>query len=159
MHYLLGLRNILRYITEYKLLSVKYNSTEIKSISSLRERSQLSLSSYLQGLYPQNKNLVENLNHVQLQLSVPTVNISDSTIEQKKIYLNNDSLSNSMVFIPLEVIDLLNLKDCRGGDGSLNIKSIYDIVNEFNEKYKDKFNQFKDIEIAKKFVIILFQIM
>ena len=122
MHYLLGLRNILRYITEYKLLSEKYNSTEIKSISSLRERSQLSLSSYLQGLYPQNKNLGENL--------------------------NNDSLPNSMVFISLEVIDLLNLKDCRG-DGSLNIKSIYDIVNEFNEKYKDKFNQFKDIERAK----------
>ena len=158
MHYLLGLRNILRYITEYKLLSVKYNSTEIKAISSLRERSQLSFSSHLKGLYPQNKNLGENLNHVQLQLSDPTVNISDSTIEQKKIYLNNDSLPNSMVFIPLEVIDLLNLKDCRG-DGSLNIKSIYDIVNEFNEKYKDKFNQFKDIEIAKKFVIILFQIM
>ena len=158
MHYLLGLRNILRYITEYKLLSVKYNSTEIKAISSLRERSQLSFSSHLKGLYPQNKNLGENLNYVQLQLSDPTVNISDSTIEQKKIYLNNDSLPNSMVFIPLEVIDLLNLKDCRG-DGSLNIKSIYDIVNEFNEKYKDKFNQFKDIEIAKKFVIILFQIM
>ena len=158
MHYLLGLRNILRYITEYKLLSVKYNSTEIKAISSLRERSQLSFSSHLKGLYPQNKNLGENLNYVQLQLSDPTVNISDSTIEQKKIYLNNDSLPNSMVFIPLEVIDLLNLKDCRG-DGSLNIKSIYNIVNEFNEKYKDKFNQFKDIEIAKKFVIILFQIM
>ena len=63
-----------------------------------------------------------------------------------------------MVFIPLEVIDLLNLKDCRG-DGSLNIQSTYNIVNEFNEKSKDKFNQFKDIERAKKFVIILFQII
>ena len=81
MHYLLGLRNILRYITEYKLLSEKYNSTEIKAIFSLRERSQLSFSSHLQGLYPQNKNLGENLNHVQLQLSDPPVNINDSTIE------------------------------------------------------------------------------
>ena len=56
------------------------------------------------------------------------MNISDSTIDQQKIYLNNDSLPNSMRFIPLEVIDILKLKDCRGY-GSLNIQSVYDIVN------------------------------
>ena len=78
------------------------------------------------------------------------MNISDSTIGQQKIYLNNDSLPNSMRFIPLEVIDILKLKDCLG-DGSLNIQSVYDIVNEFNVKYKEKFNQFKDIERAENY--------
>ena len=150
MHYLLGLRNRLRYIKEYNLLSEKYNSTELRAICSLTERSQQSLSSHLQGLYPQNENLGENLNHVQLQRSDPPVNISDSTIDQKKIYLNNNSLPNSMVFIPLEVIDILNLKSCRGDD-LLNIQSVYDIVNEFNEKYKEKFNQFNDIERAENY--------
>ena len=57
------------------------------------------------------------------------MNISDSNIYQKKIYLNNDSLPNSMRFIPLGVIDILKLKDCRG-DCLLNIQSVYDIVNE-----------------------------
>ena len=150
MQYLLGLRNRLRYIKEYNLLSEKYNSTELRAICSLKERSQQSLSSHLQGLYPQNENLGENLNHLQLQRSDPPVNISDSTIDQKKIYLNNNSLPNSMVFIPLEVIDILKLKSCRGDD-SLNIQSVYDIVNEFNEKYKEKFNQFNDIERAENY--------
>ena len=64
MHYLLGLRNRLRYIKEYNLLSEKYNSTEIKAICSLRERSQLSLSSHLQGLYPPDENIGNYLNHL-----------------------------------------------------------------------------------------------
>ena len=66
MHYLLGPRNRLRYIKDYKLLSEKYNSTELRAICSLRERSQQSLSSHLQGLYPPNENLGENLNELQL---------------------------------------------------------------------------------------------
>ena len=66
MHYLLGLRNRLRYVKQYKLLSEKYNSTELRAICSLRERYQQSLSSHLQGLYPPNENLGENLNEVQL---------------------------------------------------------------------------------------------
>ena len=47
MHYFLGLRNRLRYIKKYNLLSEKYNSTEIKGICSIRERVQLSLPSHL----------------------------------------------------------------------------------------------------------------
>ena len=145
MHYLLGLRNRLRYIKKYNFLSEKYNSTEIKAICSLRERSQKSLSSHLQGLYPPNENLGENLNLLQLERSDPPVNISDSTIEHKKINLNNDSLPNSMIFIPFEIVDILGLKSCRGS-GSLNIQSVYDLSNEFYEKYKEKFNQFQGIE-------------
>ena len=43
MHYLLGPRNWLRHIKEYKILSKKYNSIELRAICSLRERSQPSL--------------------------------------------------------------------------------------------------------------------
>ena len=145
MQYLLGLRNRLRYVKQYKFISEKYNSSEIRAICSFRERSQQSLSSHLQGLYPPNENLGENLNELQISRSDPPVNISDSTIEQKKKNLNNDSLPNSMVFILFERLDILNLKSCRGS-GSLNIPSVYDLLDEFNVKYKEKFNQFKGIE-------------
>ena len=50
-----------------------------------------------------------------------------------------------MVFILFERLDILNLKSCRGS-GSLNIPSVYNLVDEFNVKYKEKFNQFKGIE-------------
>ena len=55
-----------------------------------------------------------------------------------------------MVFIPFEVVDILSLKSCRGS-GSLNIQSVYDLLNEFNEKYKEKFNQFEGIERAENY--------
>ena len=169
MHFLLGFRNRLRYIKEYKLLSEKYNSTEIKIICNGVERAQLSLSSHLQGLYPPNENLGENLNELQLKRSDPPVNISNSTIEQKKINLNNDSLPNSMVVILFESLNIISLSSChgggRGGGGgggdppplpppsptpSHNPRG-YDIENEFNEKYKEKFNQFEGLGSTKNY--------
>ena len=119
----------------------------------------------MQGLYPPNENLGENLNELQLKRSDPPVNISDSTIEQKKINLNNDSLPNSMVFILFESLNILSLSECHGGGGgggggpppppgspppSHNQRG-YDIENEFNEKYKEKFNQFEGIESGKNY--------
>ena len=47
MHYFLGLKNRLRFIKEYNLLSEKYNSTGIKGICSIRERALLSFPSHL----------------------------------------------------------------------------------------------------------------
>ena len=57
MHYLLGLRNRIRYIDEKKFLSEKFNSNELEVISTNVERTIASLSSHLQGIYPQSKKL------------------------------------------------------------------------------------------------------
>ena len=55
MHYLLGLRNRIRYIDEKKFLSEKFNSNELEVISTNVERTIASLSSHLQGLYEMSK--------------------------------------------------------------------------------------------------------
>ena len=53
MHYLLGLRNRIRYIDEQHFLSETFNPHEILIYSSPFNRTILSVSSQLQGLYPQ----------------------------------------------------------------------------------------------------------
>ena len=52
-HYLLGFRNRIRYVTEEKLLSEKYDPSEFLIITSDYDRTIISLLSHLQGLYPQ----------------------------------------------------------------------------------------------------------
>ena len=142
MHYILGYRNRLRYVNEYQFISEKYNQTEIKAISSLRERSQQSLNSHLQGLYPQNEDLGEVLNEKQKINSNPPINISNPLIEEKINDLKNFSLPNSMTVPLFEIEDLIEYKSCRG-EGTFDSKNVIAIENEFNEKYKSKYNEFK----------------
>jgi len=53
MHYLLGLRNRIRYIDELKFLSDKFDPHEILIYSTSVNRTLVSVSAQLQGLYPQ----------------------------------------------------------------------------------------------------------
>ena len=106
MHYLLGLRKRLRYIKEYKLLSEKYNLNEFLIISSNVERTVLSLSSHLQGLYPQSEKLGRNLTEAQLKNANPPVNVSNPRMEEEKKELKNNSLPNSMTLIPFETLEI-----------------------------------------------------
>lgn len=145
MLYLLGLRNRLRYIKEYKFLSEKYNVNELLIISSNRKRTVVSLSSYLQGLYPQSEKLGNNLTEVQLKNGNPPVNVSNPRIEKEKNELKNNSLPNSMTLIPFETLDIENINICiRSSNYSRKILSVSLIQNEFNEKYKDYINKFKE---------------
>ena len=150
MHYLLGYRNRLRYVYNYNFLSEKYNSSDLYIICSTVERTQMSLSSHLQGLYPPNKDLGENLNDNQLAKSNPPVDTSNSQIQEEKRNLGNNVLPNSMTLIPFETIDIMNSGKCPtrgrstprqinddGGDGD-------ELKNQFNEKYSFKFLQFKN---------------
>ena len=145
MQYLLGYRNRLRYVNQYNFLSEKYNSTEIKVISSYKDRAFDSISAHLQGLYPPNKNLGETLNEKQINNSDPPVNVEDSRIIKEKTELANNALPNSMTVIPFETVDLSLNKSCRG-EGTDNSSNIISVVNKFNELYLEKYSQFKEID-------------
>lgn len=150
MHYLLGYRNRLRYVYNYNFLSEKYNSSDLHIICSTVERAQMSLSSHLQGLYPPDKDLGENLSDNQLTKSNPPVDISNSQIQEEKEKLGNNVLPNSMTLIPFETIDILSVGKCQKSRSSnfskLNDSSGdgYKLKNEFNEKYLFKLFQFKN---------------
>lgn len=86
------------------------------------------------------------LNNKYLSIIIgPPIDVSDTFIEQKKIYLKNDSLPNSMFFISFNNMDILSKRKCRGND-NLNITSVNNLTNVFNEKYKEKYNHFIEIE-------------
>ena len=99
MHYLLGLRNRIRYINEKKFLSEKLDSKELAVISTNVERTIASLSSHLQGLYPQSEKLGRILTNSQLETSDPPVDVNYSRIIQEKTELDNCALPNYMTLI------------------------------------------------------------
>lgn len=105
MHYILGLRNRNRYINNNKLLSKKYDSSELKVISTGYSRTIVSALSHLQGLYPPNQNLGEKLNDAQKSNSTPPINIDniDNDLKNEIDKLNSDALPHSMTLVPIEI--------------------------------------------------------
>ena len=144
MHYLLGLRNRIRYIDEKKFLSEKFNSNELEVISTNVERTIASLSSHLQGLYPQNEKLGRTLTDTQLKTSDPPFKLNNSKIIQEKNELDKCALPNYMTIIPFKTMNL----DGNSDSGSY-VTDFSDYVvaqnlqNELNEKYKKNFDQLK----------------
>ena len=76
MLYLLGLRNRIRYIKDQQFLSEKFDPHEILIYSSDSNRTLVSCSSQLQGLYPQKDLQGEILNNNQIDIAYPRVNIN-----------------------------------------------------------------------------------
>jgi hypothetical protein len=75
----------------------------------------------------------------------PPVNVSNPRIEEEKKELKNNSLPNSMTLIPFETLDLENINNCiRSSNYSRKLLSVSLIQNEFNEKYKNYINKFKE---------------
>ena len=72
MHYLLGLRNRNRYITEKHFLSEKFDPHEMLIISSFYNRTLVSASSQLQGFYPESAELGETLTETQKKKYIST---------------------------------------------------------------------------------------
>ena len=83
MHYLLGLRNRKKYITKEKFLSESFNPHEILIYSSNINRTMVSVSSQLQGFYPQDSDSGEILTEEQEKRAYPRVNIDDPEITEK----------------------------------------------------------------------------
>ena len=155
MEYVLGLRNRYKYIENIRFLSEKYDPHEILVYSTSLNRTLLSMTSQLQGLYPDYAKPGEALNEKQLNNSFPNISIDYEEIEEELDRLENCSLPNYMLMIPIHMISgfekkivVYDYEDCK-----LNVKKItdknekeeknvIDITNDFNEKYGKGINNF-----------------
>ena len=145
MHYVLGYRNRMRYIIKKKLLSEKFNPDELVVITTNFNRTIMSVSSHLQGLYPQNKNLGYILTENQLKNSNPPVNVSSTEIQEEITKLQNNALPHNMTLIPFEIREgflvMYSMSGCTGAMKEFNsseTKNLETASKEFNEKYAEK---------------------
>jgi len=158
MHFYLGLRNRLRYIEDNQFLSKQFNPHELLIYSSCLNRTIVSVSSQLQGLYPPHINIGENIKSEQEECTKPPVklNLNDERIsEDIKNSLKSNALPNSMTIAPIRMINsnekkirLYDTGPCKikaeeiMKNNSLNLQSLKDIVKEFKDKYGEKFDNF-----------------
>ena len=164
MEYVLGLRNRYKYIENNRFLSEKYDPHEILVYSTSLNRTLLSMTSQLQGLYPDYAKPGEALNKKQLNNSFPNISIDYEEINEELDRLENCSLPNYMLMIPIHMISGFEKKlvvydheDCK-----LNVKKItdknekeeenvIDITKNFNEKYGKGINNFYGREEGFKY--------
>ena len=155
MHYLLGIRNRIRYIYNQTFLSKKFNPHEILIYSSPFNRTIVSVSSQLQGLYPQFVQEGEKLTKEEEELSYPQVDVNCSLINNEISNLNLNSLPNSMILAPIRMINnnerkitLYDIEGCTDERDAIKkkhsetIQSLINITTFFNEKYGEKINAF-----------------
>ena len=155
MHYLLGLRNRIKYIKELKFLSEKYDPHEILIFSSPYNRTIISASSQLQGLYPMKDELGLTLTPEQEKISVPQVNIDYEEINEERKNLNLNALPHLVTLVPVRLIndndrkikvyDLTECKDEREKVKAENLKNIPELqkfVEDFNTKYGERVNNY-----------------
>ena len=151
MHYILGLRNRIKYIIEGKLISEKYLYYEVEAYSSNTERTIMSLLSHLQGLYPQSEKLGDNLTEAQSNDSNPPVNVNYSRISEEFSYLQNDALPQRMTTVYFNTIKAnegnniyeTSCKRIKNSKSSSNNESIL-ITKEFTEQFGDYINKFNE---------------
>ena len=158
MEYILGLRNRQRYITgKYQFLSDKFDPHEILVYSTDVNRTMLSITSQLQGLYPMYSKAGNILTEEQLKMSNPPVNISYEEIKNEIENLNNSALPNYMSVIPIHITKTserrMNVQDSKGCNDKVNktrdnnkvTKTI--IINaskQFNTKYSKNLHNYYD---------------
>ena len=156
MHYILGLRNRIRYINDtYQFLSEKFDSHEILIYSTPFNRSILSAYAQMQGLYPESEKLGDVLTEEQEFESIPPMNIAYKKIEDEIKKIKGCAMPNLMTLIPVRMINnnekkitLYDIDECeekRDEVKEKNRKSIPLLINmeqEFNEKYGKILNEF-----------------
>lgn len=104
MKYVLGLRNRYKYITKETFLSQKYDPHELLVYSTSLNRTLLSMTSQLQGLYPMYNKTGEKLEIQQLEKSYPPIDIEYDEINSELSRIENSSLPNFMSIIPIHMI-------------------------------------------------------
>ena len=109
MHYLLGLRNRERYVTQTGFLSEKFDPHEMLIYSSCFNRTLLSVASQLQGLYPQSEKLGETLDEKQRKKAIPIVALSPK-IKDMAEQLGDQALPDYMTLAPIRMINHLEKK-------------------------------------------------
>lgn len=159
MHFLLGLRNRIRYIDELNFLKESFDPHEILIYSSPFNRTLVSVSSQLQGLYPQSAKKGEVLSSEQEELSKPQVDVDCEKINNVVSSLNGSALPNSMIIAPVRMINnnerKITIYDIEGctekrdaikKNNSETLDSLINLVKTFNDLYKEKLNIFYDKE-------------
>ena len=156
MHYILGLRNRIRYITDtYQFLAKKFDSHEILIYSTPFNRSILSAYAQMQGLYPESEKLGDTLREDQEYNAIPPMNITYKKIDDEIEKIKGYAMPNLMTLIPIRMINnnerkitLYDIDECeekRDEVKEKNRKSI-PLINtmekEFNEKYGKSLNEF-----------------
>ena len=122
MHYLLGLRNRLKYIKNQQFLSEKFDPHEILIFSSDLNRTMVSVSSQLQGLYPQKEEQGEKLTTEQQTKAFPPVDVSDSYIQEGINNLGNNALPHLMTLAPVRMVNV--------NDRKMNVYDISECTEE-----------------------------
>ena len=156
MEYVLGLRNRQRYITgKYKkFLSDQYDPHEILVCSTNVNRTLLSMTSQLQGLYPSSSKAGNVLKPEQIDVSYPPANVSCEEIEIEVDNLNNSALPNFMTVIPIHTTTSserkMNVQDSKGCkivtlslDSDIEntiIKPVINMVKNRKENDKRRYN-------------------
>ena len=157
MHYLLGLRNREKYITQKNFLSTKFDPHEILIYSSSLNRTLLSAASQLQGLYPMKDNCGERLDTKEKKDNAfPRVTLSKQIKDHIKD-LDDKALPYYMTLAPVRMISPLEKKiiiydiqkclfrrDEWREKNYKNLKSLQDIVQQFEKDYLPKLKNFYD---------------
>lgn len=155
MEYLLGLRNRHRYITnDDPFLSNKYDPHELLVYSTSLNRTLLSMTSQLQGLYPISQKSGEELNEEQLKKSKPPLDIKYDEITEELSRIKNNSLPDFMTIVPIHMINPSQKKmnnfdyiDCKPNVEKLTKKnieekqSIKNIIKDFKDKYSQNLTE------------------
>ena len=155
MHYLLGLRNRIRYIKNETFLSEKFDPHEILIFSSNLNRTINSASSQLQGFFPQSSNSGEVLNEKQERIAIPEVDVNCDEINNEIKNLQGSALPYKMTIAPVRMVNdndkkmnVYDLRECTEERDQIkkeNRETIPYLINftrEYNEKYGETLNKF-----------------
>ena len=159
MEYILGLYNRKRYITgKVPFLSKKFDPHELVVYSSDINRTLLSVTSQLQGLYPASPELGDKITPEQYNASFPPFNISWEDYADELHFLNDSALPNYMSVIPIHFIEFKNSTiQCEnkvknlGINNEENIRTIKDFTDNFNKNYSERLIKFYGFQNITRF--------
>ena len=155
MHYLLGLRNRIKYIKNETFLSEKFDPHEILIFSSNLNRTIISASSHLQGFFPQSSGEGEILTKKQENVAYPVVDVNCEEINNEIKNLNGSALPYKMTLAPVRMINdndkkmnVYDLSECVEERDRVKKKNretipyLNNITREYNYKYGEALNKF-----------------
>ena len=156
MHYLLGRRNRIRYINDGKtFLSTHFDPHEILIYSSNINRTMVSVSSQLQGFYPQDNQIGEKLTDAQIKIAYPQVNVNYEEINNSISALGDSALPYQMTLAPVRMVNdndrkmrVYDIQECVEERDDIKKKNaetvpeLIEYVKKFNEKYKTSFDKY-----------------
>ena len=154
MEYVLGLRNRYKYITKKEFLSEQYDPHELLVYSTSLNRTLLSMTSQLQGLYPMYGKNVELLNQEQVEKSIPPIDIDYDEITNELKRIKNTPLPDFMQIIPIHMINpsekkinVFDYVDCKQNVEKVTKKNmeqkktIKDLVQFFKDNYSQNLTE------------------